>query len=182
MSADDPSLDLDAVRSVVDEVIEQLRDHEGRVHLDTALAGLAAVAGAALLRSVAGSWLDELEPGGHVVVDQVDEQGPQLLALVASVARNSGLAWPDGIAEIPADHRPALPPAELVGRLEPPLTDVLADRGVAAADRPVHLALACVDLALRSGPVLDPPSAASIVATGIVAGSKTVPPRHRDES
>jgi hypothetical protein len=165
------------------KIVGQLTEAEmatnGRkIHIDTALAGCAATAGALLLRNVIGdSHLAKLEPGSGLISPEIDEHGPRLLGLVAGYAKAAGIEYESSINHIPTENQPHEPHAILVQRITPAVSRVLASHHLPTALWPDYVAVSTVDLAVRAGDVFDHSLFANIVAKGLVAGSKTVPLR-----
>src|SRR5438045_2743652 len=102
-----------------------MMDTQGRVHIETALAGASSTAGALLLRTVAGDLVDTMEPGTAVFSDRVSEGGPRLLGLMESAARAADIPWDNASLEIPPEHQPHEAYIVLVRRLEPVVTRVM---------------------------------------------------------
>jgi hypothetical protein len=171
-------LSLKIVGQVTEAVMDQVAKDGRGIHIDTALAGCAATAGVLLLRAVAGdSLLATLEPGSGVIFEDVNDVGPRLLGLIAMYANAANVEFEPSVGEVPVDHHPHEPLANLVQRIEPAVCRVLDSNGVPEAMWPDYVAVSTVDLAVRAGEVFDRSVFSNIVVSGIVAGSKTVPLR-----
>ncbi|MEO5841732.1 MAG: hypothetical protein ABIQ73_16650 [Acidimicrobiales bacterium] len=173
MSSSDPSLRV--VGLLTDAVIAGFSASGNGVHVDTALAGTAATAGAFLLRQVAGSVLDDLSPGSPVLVDIVNDAGPRVLGLAQNAASSAGVEWDSTGADIPADNQPHAPHVALVRQLEAPLSQVLTAHSIDRSAWADHTLLAAVDLVVRAGTVISASVATRIVTWSFVVGCKTVP-------
>ena len=171
-------MSLKIVGQVTEAVMDQVGKNGRGIHIDTALAGCAATAGALLLRAVAGDGLlATREPGTGVIFEDVNDVGPRLLGLIAMYANAANVEFEPSVGEVPVDHQPREPLATLVQRIEPAVCRVLASNRVPEAMWPNYVAVSTVDLAVRAGDVFDRSLFSKIVVSGIVAGSKTVPLR-----
>jgi hypothetical protein len=173
--SDPAGLSMRVVTLLADAVIQQMIVAGSGVHIDTALAGAAATAGAFMLRQSLGSALDGLSPGSAVIVDALNEEGPRVLGLAQSVASSAGIAWDSSAAEVPAENQLHRPHVDLVRDLEKPLSRVLRDNDIDRTAWANHTLLAAVDLIIRAGNVIDASVATRIVTWSFVVGSKTVP-------
>jgi hypothetical protein len=171
-------LSLKIVGQVTDAVMDQVAKIGRGLHIDTALAGCAATAGALLLLTVVGeSLLATREPGIGLISEDVSDAGPRLLSLIAAYAKAANVEFESSAGGVPVEHQPHEPHAKLVQRIEPAVSRVLASNHVPTALWPEYVAVSTVDLALRAGDVFDRSLFSNIFASGIVADSKTVPLR-----
>lgn len=167
---------LDQASIKVQELLVKLLADERGVHMEDAIAAIAAVAGAALLRST-GVPLDGLEPGSPVFVDEVNELGPRYMGFLSAVCGAMGIdpqtGWTD---PIPQDNKTLKPLIELTQLTEAPfhgLCEALAIEN----DLRARLALVTAARLIRvgSGGILDPDIGKALALESLVHGSKMVP-------
>ena len=166
---------LDAAATVATAVIDTLRDSEGCLHSETAIAAIAATAGALLLRQVLNTELDGLEPGSVVLVDEINDQGMELLGYAMNEAAGLDIEWDASGDDVPDEHRPRESEADLVRTVEPTVVKVLTKLEVERSLWPRCCILSALDVVVRTRDVLDPTVATNIIASSLVAGCKTVP-------
>lgn len=145
-------------------------------HIETDIAGAATLAGLFVLRS-AVSGLDGMEPGS-VILAEVHEGQAALLAFMRGISFSVGLeprkGW-DG--EVPGEHAPLFPTAELGRKLELPFRACCEQSPLDAALHPYAAAMAAMKLvsAGHHMKLLDQRIGKAIACGALVAGSKTVP-------
>jgi hypothetical protein len=151
-----------------------LTDARG-VHLETALAAAGYLTGAALLRD-AGVNLDHLQPGSHVIVDAVNQAGPQLLDLLFNTIHQAGFPNVPPADQVPLAHAPQRDCMSLIKTLQPTFLQIVHRHELPPAAHP-YIAARAVGLILLAGKShLDPRISKAIVAHAMVQGAKTVPP------
>lgn len=146
-------------------------------HIETDIAGAASVAGLMLLRAT-GVDLSQLEPGGIVLVEWVNEAGIELSNFMVQLAENMGLDPRTGWTEpAPPDHQPRMNVLELTRALEAPFYAACHEKESQPVWRPYIAALTAMKMVSAGATMqlLDPDIGKSLAMTYLVAGSKTVP-------
>lgn len=163
------------VAKITDCALDVLRTGDEGTPLETALAGLAATAGAMALRSVAGEQLLDLEPGATLISEAASAAGTHVLDEIVDYGRDAGLEWPPELIEVPEASLPQMSYLELVRRLEPPIVTILSSYAVPEAEWALHVGLATVALAHRAGDAADTDIVAATIAGAVAAGCSVVP-------
>lgn len=173
---------LDQASIKVQELLVKLLADERGVHLEDAIAAIAGVAGAALLRST-GVPLDGMEPGSPVFADAVNELGPRYMGFLSAVCGAMGIdprsGWTDPIPEANKTLKPLI---ELTHLVETPfhgLCEVMSIEN----DLRARLALVTAARLIRvgSGGILDANVGKALALESLVHGSKMVPHPMGDE-
>lgn len=166
---------LDASQAVFGAICNELKTDRG-VHVETAIAAAGFLAGATMLRQ-SGAPLDQLPPGSPVIVDSLDERGPELMQFMSGVCVASGMPADDWNADIPAANQPQRLPVDLVAALEPAFWRICDDAQVPVELRPMVAAHTAIQFVASGRGVLDERIGRAIAALSVVGGAKTVPPR-----
>ena len=164
-----------AAQQFVDLALEALKDERG-VHAETAVAGIARMAGTFLFRSFAFP-LPSLQPGQAELSDVANEQGPKLMQILGGVLAHIGGeldASRLGVNRDPA-HQPQLDFLSTQKRLEPPFSKTMQAFHLSCVQAAESAAMATAFLIKRCVPLLDPNIAFNIALYGFVEGSKTAP-------
>lgn len=145
-------------------------------HIQTEIAGAAAVVGVILLRA-AIPGLDHLEPGA-AVFSEMDELAMQMLEFMSNMVYTFDLE-PDGdwAAPVAPGDQPLLTTLELTRRLEPPLYAACRQAGLPAEFYPHAAALAAIKL-VATGVACDAitlETGKSLASSWFAEGCKTVP-------
>ncbi|HJR12676.1 MAG TPA: hypothetical protein VJ833_02110 [Rhodanobacteraceae bacterium] len=165
----------DAAQQFVGLAIEALKNERG-VHAETAIAGVARMAGTFLFRSFAFP-LASVHPGQAVLSEAANEQGPKLIQALGNVLAHIGVVLDKsklGVNKDP-EHRPMLDFLATQKRLEPLFSRVMQALGLSCPQAAESAAIATAILIKQCVPVLDPNLAFGIAAYGFVEGSKTAP-------
>ncbi|KXK00426.1 MAG: hypothetical protein UZ17_ACD001002182 [Acidobacteria bacterium OLB17] len=166
-------------RNAADEfvaaTIDALRNEKG-VHIETAIAATARMAGTFLFRSF-GFQLADAEPGSAVLSDRANEKGPMLIDIVGQKLTAANLVPGPGTLEMEPgeEHRPHLSFLESQQKLEPSYDAIRRRWGLSLEDGAKAAAEAVGSLIVQGSQVLDPGIAFNIAAFGFVEGSKTLP-------
>lgn len=166
---------VDAAHAYVSVTIDTFADEKG-VHAETAIAGLARMAGTFLFRSF-NFPLEDITPGQPVLSEQANEKGPGLINILAAVLGGGGFSI-DGSAieqESGEEHEPLLDFLETQSRLEAPLAEISVSHGLDFQQAAEAAAAATALLIGQTSQVLDPTIGFNIAAYGFVEGSKTCP-------
>jgi hypothetical protein len=166
---------VDAANRFADAAIDALKDAKG-VHAETAVAATARMAGSFLFRSF-GFKLEGVEPGQPVLSEEANEQGPELVNILAGVLAQMGVELDVGkLADEPGpDHKPLLGFLETQRKLEPAFAGIRDELGLSLREAAESAAAATAVLIRRATQLLDAHVAFHIAAYGFVEGTKTVP-------
>jgi hypothetical protein len=146
-------------------------------HIATDIAGAASVAGSTLLRAAVPDL--EQYPVGQFILADVHEGYDQFFRFMA--ATGAGLdvepyeGWNDSV---PANHKPLLEVAEMVGKLQTPLAQIELQHRIPRKFQGYAAALAAMQLVAagdRLG-ILEQRIGKALAIYYVIAGSKTVPP------
>ena len=165
----------DAAQQFVGLAIEAFKNERG-VHAETAIAGVARMAGTFLFRSFAFP-LASVQPGQAVLSDVANEQGPKLIQALGGMLAHIGVTLDRsklGVNKDP-EHRPLLDFLATQKRLEPLFSRAMQALGLSYLQAAESAAIATAMLIKQCVPVLDPNVAFGIAAYGFVEGSKTAP-------
>jgi hypothetical protein len=172
----DPQTDFRKL--VYDRTLARLTGLGGRpgVHIESAITALGGFAATAILRAAALPGLAGLAPGTTVLSDEVDRLGPMLLLALAGVCEKFGIPPSGGWdADVPDEHKPLADVHELVRRVAPELWPAADASGLGPRDLPLHFGIVGVQIVAQGKQILDATVGKALLATAIVAGSKTVP-------
>lgn len=152
-----------------------LQDEKG-VHLETAIAASARMAGTYLFRSF-GFELTDAEPGQAVLSEVANERGPELVNILACVLHENSIAFDDSALEADPgpEHEPHLSFLETQAALEPRYEEIRHCHGLSYENAAHAAAAATAGLIIQGAGVLDPAIAFNIAVYGFIVGSKTVP-------
>lgn len=161
----------------VRELLKNTLQDERGVHIESAISGIAAVAGCLLLRST-GVKLDHLRPGTPVFVDAVNDLGAAhfdfMSAACAALRVEARRGWTE---PVPTIHEPRERAPELTRSLEGPFVELCERLGVPAEKRAQLASFTAITLIREGVDILSAHVGKAIVLAALVAGSKTVPPR-----
>jgi hypothetical protein len=166
---------IDAAREFARETISRLAV-DRKVHAETAIAGVARMAGTFLFRSF-GFTLPDLQPGQAVLSDKANEQGPRLVQVLETVLANLKVTIDKGKlggAPSPA-NQPLQSFLETQRVLEPVFREISNRHGLSAEEAADTSAIATAILIQQCKAVLDPTVAFGVAVQGFVEGTKTAP-------
>ena len=168
------SKQVEAAQEFVRITLDTLETERG-VHAETAVAGIARMAGTFLFRSF-DFPLKDLKPGQPVLSEQANEMGPELVTLLSGVLEDSGITPDMGKLNVPhPENEPMLTFLETQAQLEP-MFEKTRERLGLSFEEAAHAAAAGTALLIQQcAEVLDPDVAVEIAIFGFVEGSKTVP-------
>lgn len=152
-----------------------LQDEKG-VHLETAIAATARMAGTYLFRSF-GFELSDAEAGQAVLSEIANEKGPELVNILAGVLHENSITIDQAAVESDPgpEHEPHLSFLETQPKLEP-LYEAIRNRHALSYEDAAHTAaVATAGLVIQGAGVLDPAIGFNIAVYGFIEGSKTVP-------
>jgi len=164
----------DAANRFNDVLFSHLRTEKG-VHVETAIAAAASVAGTLLLRST-GLNLSALQPGQPVLVDTVDEQGMELLRFLQATCQTFGLDPKSGWDQpIPPDLTLLQSPQELARDLLPGFDALMKEVPLGAEWHAYVAGLSAAKIVAMGAKTLAPDVGKAVLLNVLVAASKTVP-------
>jgi hypothetical protein len=166
---------ITAAQEFADTTMSVLKTEKG-VHVATAIAGVARMAGTFLFRSFGFDQAD-LPPGQAVFSDRANEDGPRLVEILGGMLQHLGVAVDAKQAtDAPAGAaRPLLGFLETQGRLEPRFAKTRERLGLSHAQAAESAAVATALLIQRCATALAPSAAFGIALYAIVEGTKTAP-------
>ena len=152
---------------------------DGRLQAESAIAGMARMAGTYYFRSFGYAALT-LVPGQAVLSAEANEKGPELMNLTHEVLARIGLRLDDNavraqLAATQDAHRPVMDFRSTQPRLERAFAPVKAQYGLSNVEAGRAAACAVALLIHNCQQVLDPAVAFGIAVYGFVEGSKTTP-------
>lgn len=166
---------LDAATAFVGVAIAVLKDEHG-VHAETAVAGVARMAGTFLFRSF-DFPLDGIAPGQAVLSDKANVAGPPLVQLLGGVIEK--LEVPVDPSKVDAGTKDAPKPSlsflETQKKLEPEFTRIKERQGLTYPEAAEAAVVATGMLIQKTSEVLDPTAAFGLAVYGFIEGSKTAP-------
>lgn len=164
-----------ASEALFNAIVGALQNERG-VHIETAIAGAGCLAGAALLRNT-GIDLSGFAPGSVILVDSVNEAGPELVSFLEALCRQAGLGKAsDWLMEVPDANQPQLDNMELLEKLQPAFDRITTEFEIEeelAAYAAVQTAARLINAGQQ---ILDPDLGKTLAVTAMVESSKTVPP------
>ena len=166
---------VDAAEEFVGAAVDALKTEHG-VHVETAVAGLARMAGTFLFRSF-DFTPSGLQPGQAVLSGNANEEGPRLVQLMGGVLAHVGVMLDDekiGGAPKP-EHLPTLDFLETQRRLEPAFQAIKERHGLSMQEAANAGAVATALMIQRCAHALDPHIAFGVAVYGFIEGSKTAP-------
>lgn len=152
---------------------------DGRLQAESAIAGLARMAGTYYFRSF-GYAAMKLVPGQAVLSEEANEKGPELMNLTHEVLARIGLKLDDNAvrAQLAASretHKPVMDFRSTQPRLERAFAPVKEQYGLSNVEAGRAAACAVALLIHNCQQELDPAVAFGIAVYGFVEGSKTTP-------
>lgn len=166
---------IDAAQAFSNAAVTELKTERG-VHAETAVAGVARMAGSFLFRSFEFP-LPGLEPGQVVLSEEANEAGPRLIGILSGALAEIGVALDEQKLAAPqlAANQPHLDFLETQRRLEPRFAAIRAQHGLSLAEAAGAGALATAFMIHQCAGVLDPNTAFGVAVYGFIEGAKTVP-------
>lgn len=163
----------EVAREVYAVVLDHLKDSRG-IHAESAVAALSAICGESILRSC-NVDLSKFPQGGIILVDEVNDSTPRILAYLEQVLGELGIKAEIWTGKIPPDHQPVRDPLKLAQELRPKIATVFANHKL---DDAKAAKAACLALAIMIRDVRDvlPTDVSIIIASNYIARiSKSVP-------
>jgi hypothetical protein len=166
---------IHAAQEFVHTTADALSTNQG-VHAETAVAGLARMAGTFLFRSF-GFPLSEIQPGQVVLSEVANEKGPVLIDILGSALTQIGVALDEGKLgdESSAKSQPNQSFLETQRLLEPRFIAIQKRYGLAQQEAAEACAVATALLIQDCSQVLDPNDAFNLAIYGFIEGAKTAP-------
>jgi hypothetical protein len=165
---------VDAAQAFANAAIEALRTERG-VHAETAVTGVARMAGSFLFQSFGFAQLDA-QPGQPVVSEQANERGAQLVQLLGGVLGEIGMVLdPERLG---GDGRANEPQQDLLSTqqlLAPAFAEIRGRHGLSLPEASDAAVVATAFLMHQCAAVLDPHVAFGLAVYGFAEGSKTMP-------
>jgi hypothetical protein len=155
--------------------IEFLTNDKG-VHIETAVAATARMAGTFLFRSF-GFGVPDAKPGQAVLSEEANEKGPQLVNILAGILDANGIKIDEVALESDPgpEHEPHLTFLETQPPLESLYEAIRKRHGLSYEEASWAAAAATAGLAIQGAGALDPAISFSIAVYGFIEGSKTIP-------
>jgi hypothetical protein len=166
---------VDAAEEFVSAAIDALKTERG-IHVETAVAGLARMAGTFLFRSfdfpAAG-----IQPGQVVLSGNANDEGPRLVELLGGVLAHIGVVLDDGkLGGAPdPENQPDQTFVETQKRLEPAFLKIKERHGLSPHEAAEAGAVATALMIQQCARALDPHIAFGVAVYGFIEGSKTAP-------
>jgi hypothetical protein len=152
------------------------RKHETAVATAASASGLAMLRQAIRVMKIDMSELIRTKPGSPVLVDKVNEYGPEIIgnmsAFCVMMGINPSTGWSDSIAE---EHKPAQSPAEMAHNIEETFIAVANKHNIQPDDHALLGAIAAVKLIKLQTEALNPELSKALIVTSMVAASKSIP-------
>ena len=166
---------IEAAHEFVNITVDALNTERG-VHAETAVAGVARMAGTYLLRSF-GFPMDDIQPGQVVLSDKANEQGPALIGILGGALNQLGVSLDEENlgSETRAENQPHQSFLETQRLLEPRFIAILERYGLSQQEAAEACVLAAALLIEDCSNVLDPHVAFNIAIYGFIEGTKTAP-------
>lgn len=172
----DESEQQQAALGFLDGTVEFLKDDRGSVHVETAIAATARMAGTFLFRSF-GFDLQDAQPGQPVLSEIANEKGPELVNILGGILDMNGIKIDDSaLGELSGlEHEPHLSFLETQPKLEA-IYEVIRNRhGLDYVEAAWAAAAATAGLIIQSEKILEPALGFNLAVYGFIEGSKTVP-------
>ncbi len=164
-----------AVAELFDVICKELTTEQG-INIETAIAAAGWLTGSALL--VASNIdMSELEPGSPILVDAVDEAGPNLIGYIGSMLTESGVDVSEIAEEVPPQHQPVQSFLEISTLLTPEFYALLERHGLPSDTGVLVGAQTTAHFVYAGRELIEPSIAMGLAVTCIVTGAKTVPGR-----
>jgi hypothetical protein len=166
---------IEAAQEFANFTLDALNTELG-VHAETAVAGLARMAGTYIFRSF-GLPMDDIQPGQVVLSDIANEQGPALIEILGGALTQIGVSLneEDLGGETNADSQPNQSFLETQVLLEPRFTAILERYRLTLQEAAEACVVATALLIKECSHALDPNVAFNIAIYGFIEGAKTAP-------
>ena len=156
----------------------------GKPHAGTVLAVAARLAGSSLYRSM--NYKNEIAPGVVVLSDEVNEAWPQLLNQFAFYCKQNGLdVMSKALMTIfPEQDKPRMDVEQVLAEYQDDYYEIMKKYRLdylEAARAGMIVCSLVFEYHCKTARDIDPFVATGIVATGVVEGAKTTPPRLKPE-
>lgn len=166
-------LHQEAAKDIYSSCLHLLKDENG-VHAETAISAISAICGEALLRA-SHVDLSQFPQGGIVLVDQINDSGPRLLAYLEELLNEMELRVEEWQGKIPTDHQPLKDPPKLAQELRPHMT-ALFEKHKLDDKQAAHAACVALALLIRDCKTVLEPAISVIIASSTVSRmSRSVP-------
>ncbi|MCA9106245.1 MAG: hypothetical protein KDA83_12505 [Planctomycetales bacterium] len=154
----------------------QLLSNEYGVHAESAIAGVARMAGTFMFRSFALP-LSDVSPGQVVFSEQANEQGPALVSLMCGVLSGMEIELDtDTLGQTrDGEHDPLFDFLETQTLLEPAFETIRTENELTYEEAAEAGAIATAFLVHQVQDVLDPRTAADVAVFALIEGTKTAP-------
>jgi hypothetical protein len=166
---------VDAAQEFVGTAIDLLKTERG-VHAETAVAGLARMAGTFLFRGF-DFPLNEVQPGQVVLSGTANAEGPRLVELMGGVLAHLGVTLDDekmgGTPEL--EHMPSRDFLETQKLLEPAFLEIKERHELSMNEAADAGAVATALMIQQCAQALDPHVAFGLAVYGFIEGAKTAP-------
>lgn len=165
---------VDAAQEFANAVIETLKTGRG-VHAETAVAGVARMAGSFLFQSF-GLDVPTAEPGQVVLSGQANEQGPQLIQVLGGVLTEIGVQLdPERLGGNGQASQPVHDLLATQRLLGTGFATIRARHGLTLPEAADAAVVATAFIIHQCADVLDPHVAFGVAVYGFIEGSKTLP-------
>jgi hypothetical protein len=146
------------------------------VHVETAIAATARMAGTYLFRSF-GFDIPGSKPGSPVLSEEANQKGPELVNILGGVLAANGIQIDKAaLDEAPSsDHEPHLTFLETQPELEAVYEKIRQKHGLSFQEAAWASAAATAGLIIQGAGVLEPAIGFNLGVYGFIEGSKTVP-------
>lgn len=175
MSEEEEEKIADAVAELFDVICKGLTTEQG-VNIETAIAAAGWLTGSALL-AAADIDMTELEPGSPILVDAVNEEGPNLIGYIGSMLTESGVDVSEIAEEVPPQHQPIQNFLEVTTLLAPEFCAVLQRHGLPSDAGVLVGAQTTAQFVYAGRELIEPSIAMGLAVASVVTGAKTVPGR-----
>lgn len=166
---------IDAAREFASTAISTLAV-DRKVHAETAIAGVARMAGTFLFRSF-GLALVDVQPGQVVLSEQANEQGPRLVQVLGTILARLKVDLDKSRlgGALPPANQPLQTFLETQRLLEPAFREISNRHGLSPDEAADTCAVATALVIQQCTAVLDPNLAFGVAVYGFIEGAKTAP-------
>ena len=166
---------IEAAQEFANITLDALNTELG-VHAETAVAGVARMAGTYLFRSF-GLPMCDIQPGQVVLSDMANEQGPALIEILGGALTQIGVSSAEEHigGDSSAENQPNQSFLETQVLLEPKFVVIQEQYGLSLQEAAESCAVATALLIEDCSQVLDPYVAFNIAIYGFIEGTKTAP-------
>ena len=165
-----------AVANEIFEFINGKLATERGIHLETAIASAAYLAGTSLFRTF-NLPIKSMPPGTPIFSDIANKRGPELVSILGSVLEAQGMPvkGDEIVTQTPAEHLPHKDLLDLQREMEDGFVEILSHHAYDKLDG-ARIAAICCALYIKEGRgSLDPRIGFGIAVNGFLTGTKTVP-------